>query len=301
MGKTAFIFPGQGAQYVGMGKDFFENYECARNVYDLAKEATGVDVADICFNENENINKTEYTQIAILATEVAIAEIIKAKGKKADVCAGLSLGEYGALAQSNVMSLEDLFKIVRKRGIYMQNAYPEGGAMEAVIGLDKEKVEEICAETDGIVSVANYNCPGQVVITGEEAAVKIAAEKLKEAGVLKCVPLNVSGPFHSLLLKKAGDELGAELEKVEVKDPEIPYICNEKATYVTRKEDIVPSLSRQVYSSVLWEQSVEKLIEDGVDSFIEIGPGKTLSKLVKKINRNVTVVNVEKIEDLNKI
>ena len=238
MGKTAFMFPGQGAQYVGMGKDFYDALPICREMFTLAGEASGLDVAGLCFEENEKINITEYTQIAMLAVEVAILKAVEEKGIKADVTAGLSLGEYGALAASGVMSPADVFKVVRQRGIYMQEAVPTGGAMTAVLGLDAEKIETICEETEGIVSIANYNCPGQIVITGEEAAVGAAAEKLSAAGAKRCVPLKVSGPFHSKMLTGAGEKLGSVLEEVAIGEIQIPYIANVTADYVTEKAQV---------------------------------------------------------------
>ena len=301
MEKTAFIFPGQGAQYVGMGKDFYDTYEEARAVYKLAGEATGIDMEELCFTENDRLNITEYTQIAMLATEVALLKVLESKGKKADVAAGLSLGEYGALAAADVMELKDLFHLIRKRGIYMQEAYPTGGAMTAVLGMDSDKILEICNQTEGIVTIANYNCPGQIVITGEEEAVANASKALSEAGAKRCVPLKVSGPFHSALLKDAGRKLREELDKVEVKTPKIPYVCNVDASYVTDESQIRDLLEKQVSSSVCWQQSVEKMIADGVDTFVEIGPGKTLSGFMRKINKDVKCVNMDKLADLDNV
>lgn len=301
MSKTAFVFPGQGAQYVGMGKDFYENYETAKAVFDLAKEATGLDVAKLCFTENEDLNVTEYTQIAMLATEVAILKVLEEKGVKADLAAGLSLGEYGALAAAKVMELEDLFRLIRSRGIYMQEAYPVGGAMTAVLGLDADTIRNICEETEGIVSIANDNCPGQIVITGEENAVAAASAKLQEAGAKRCIPLKVSGPFHSALLSGAGEKLAAELENVKVNEPEIPYICNVEAAYVTESAKVKDLLARQVSGTVRWRETMEKMLADGVDTFIEVGPGKTLTGFLKKMSRDVKVMNVENIENLNTV
>ena len=301
MGKIAFMFPGQGAQYVGMGQDFYEQIPVCREMFELASKAGGLDVPALCFKENEQINITEYTQIAMLAAEVAMLKAIEQKGLKPDVTGGLSLGEYGALAASGVMSAEDVFKIVRKRGIYMQEAVPTGGAMTAVLGLDTETIEKICEETAGTVSIANYNCPGQIVITGEESAVQAAAQKLTEAGAKRCVPLNVSGPFHSPLLVGAGEKLAKELEDVQIQDIKIPYIANVTADYVTDKADVKPLLQKQVSSSVKWQQTVERMIADGIDTFIEIGPGKTLSGFMRKINKDMKVYNVEKVEDLEKL
>lgn len=301
MGKTAFIFPGQGAQYIGMGKDFYEQLPAAREMFALASEASGLDVAALCFEENDRLPITEYTQIAMLTVEVAILKAIEENGLKPDVTAGLSLGEYGALAAAGVMSPKDVFRVVRKRGIYMQEAVPVGGAMTAVLGLDASLIEKICEETEGVVSIANYNCPGQIAITGESQAVGKAAEKLSAAGAKKCVPLKVSGPFHSELLKGAGEKLGKELEQVELHDIAIPYLANVTADYVTDKNYVKELLTRQVSSPVRWQQSIERMIADGTDTFIEIGPGKTLSGFMRRINKEVKSLNIEKMEDLNQL
>lgn len=301
MGKIAFMFPGQGAQYVGMGKDFYETIPVSRQMYGLARKASGLDVEALCFNENEQIHITEYTQIAMLATEVAMLKAVEEKGLKPDVTAGLSLGEYGALVASGVMGPEDVFRVVRMRGIYMQEAVPHGGAMVAVLGLDTAVIEKICEETPGMVSVANYNCPGQIVITGEEDAINSAVEKLTEAGAKRCVTLKVSGPFHSPLLAGAGKKLAKELEQVTIGEIQVPYIANVTADYVTDKETVKGLLEKQVSSSVRWQQTIERMIADGVDTFVEIGPGKTLSGFMRKINREMKVYNVEKIEDLTKL
>ena len=301
MGKLAFVFPGQGAQYVGMGKEFYEQISVSRKVYTIASEVTGLNLPGLCFEKNEQIDITEYTQIAMLTTEVAILAALQEKGVKADVAAGLSLGEYGAILTAGAMSLEDVFRVVRQRGILMQGAVPTGGAMCAVLGMDGEKIAKICDETEGIVSVANYNCPGQIVITGEEGAVAVAAEKLKEAGARRCIPLNVSGPFHSAMLKEAGEKLGKVLEQVELRAFSTPYVTNVTAEYVTEPSEIKELLGRQVYSSVKWQQSVERMIADGVDTFIEIGPGRTLTGFLKKINKNVTGLHIEKVEDLDAV
>ncbi len=301
MGKTAFMFPGQGAQYVGMGKDFYEQIPVCKEIFELAGKASGLDVAALCFEENEQINITEYTQIAMLAAEVAMLKAIEEKGIKPDVTAGLSLGEYGALAASGVMSAEDVFRIVRKRGIYMQEAVPQGGAMVAVLGLDTAVIEKICEETPGMVTIANYNCPGQIVITGEEGAAQAAVEKLTAAGAKRCVPLKVSGPFHSPLLTGAGEKLAKELEDVEIHEIQIPYLANVTADYVADQTQVKSLLEKQVSSSVKWQQTVERMIADGVDTFVEIGPGKTLSGFMRKINKEMKVYNVEKVEDLEKL
>lgn len=301
MGKIAFMFPGQGAQYVGMAKDFYDQIPVCKEMFELAGKASGLDVSALCFEENEQINITEYTQIAMLAAEVAMLKAVEERGVKPDVTGGLSLGEYGALVASGVMSPEDVFKVVRKRGIYMQEAVPNGGAMVAVLGLDTAVIEKICEETPGMVTIANYNCPGQIVITGEEAAAQAAVEKLTAAGAKRCVTLNVSGPFHSPLLVGAGEKLAGELEGVEIHDIAIPYIANVTADYVKDKADVKPLLQKQVSSSVKWQQTIERMIADGVDTFVEIGPGKTLSGFMRKINKEMKVINIEKVEDLEKL
>lgn len=301
MSKTAFIFPGQGSQYVGMGKEFYENLPICREVYDLASEVTGLDLPKLCFMENEQIHQTEYTQICMLATEVAIYMALEQNGYQPDVTAGLSLGEYGALVASGVMTAEEAFEVVRKRGIYMQQAVPTGGAMAAVLGLDGEKIEQICEQTEEqmqlAVSVANYNCPGQIVISGKAEAVQTAGEACKEAGAKRVVPLKVSGPFHSKLLTDAGKQLREALDKVEIRENFVPYIANVTADYVTEQSQVKPLLECQIYSPVRWQQTIERMLTDGVDEFVELGPGKTLSGFIKKINRNVKVCNIDKMED----
>ncbi len=301
MSKTAFIFPGQGSQYVGMGKEFYENLPICREVYDLASEVTGLDLPKLCFTENEQIHQTEYTQICMLATETAIYMALEQNGYQPDVTAGLSLGEYGALVASGVMTAEEAFEVVRKRGIYMQQAVPTGGAMAAVLGLDGGKIEQICEQTEEqmqlAVSVANYNCPGQIVISGKAEAVQAAGEACKEAGAKRVVPLKVSGPFHSKLLMDAGKQLREALNKVEIRENFVPYIANVTADYVTEQTQVKPLLECQIYSPVRWQQTIERMLADGVDEFVEIGPGKTLSGFIKKIDRNVKVCNIDKMED----
>ena len=301
MSKIAFVFPGQGAQYTGMAKDFYEKFPVSREVFEKASKVSGLDIKTLCFEENKNLNITEYTQIAMLTAEIAILRAVEEAGIHSQVNAGLSLGEYGALAASGVMREEDAFAIVRKRGILMQEAYPTGGAMSAILGTDVELIEKICEETPGIVSIANYNCPGQIVITGEEKAVLTAGEALKAAGARRVIPLKVSGPFHCELLKEAGKKLGEELEKIEIQTFAIPYVTNVTAQYITESDQVKNLLVKQVSSSVRWQQCVEQMINDGVDTFIEIGPGKTLTGFLKKINRNVKALHIEKIEDLEAV
>ena len=255
----------------------------------------------LCFEENDRLNITEYTQPALLTVSVAILRVLEQKGIRPDVCAGLSLGEYCAMVASEVMSFEDAVKTVRQRGIFMQEAVPTGGAMAAVIGMDGEQIRKICQETEGRVSVANYNCPGQIVISGKAEAVEQAAGLLKEAGAKRCMMLNVSGPFHSPLLREAGDKLAEVLKDVKLNDGfTIPYVTNVTAEYVNTTEEIRELLRKQVSSSVMWQQSVENMIAKGVDTFVEIGPGKTLAGFMKRINKEVRMVNIGSVEDLEK-
>ena len=300
MSKTAFMFPGQGAQYIGMGKDFYEKEETAKEIFEKAGSITGLDMPSICFVENDRLSITEYTQIAMLTVETAILKVLEERGIRPDVTAGLSLGEYGAIVACGAMRAEEAFAVVRRRGVYMQEAVPEGGAMAAVMGIGADVIEEVCQNTLGIVSIANYNCPGQIVITGEEKAVNEAGETLKEKGAKRVVPLNVSGPFHSQMLTGAGERLRKDLEKVQISEFSIPYVANLTADYVSSPADVRDLLEKQISSPVRWQQSVERMLADGVDTFVEIGPGKTLSSFVKKINREVTVLNIDKYEDLAK-
>lgn len=316
MSKRVLMFPGQGSQYIGMGKEFYDSFPVAKEVFDKASEVTGLDIAKLCFEENDRINITEYTQICMLTEEVALLKVLEEKGFTFDVCTGLSLGEYAAVVASGAMSMEDAFKVVRKRGIYMQEAVPTGGAMNAVIGLDPEVIETVCAEVQAagpgpdadfpaelpyVVSVANYNNPKQTVITGRKDAVDAAAAVLAEKGALKCVPLNVSGPFHSKLLEGAGEKLKDALSDVEIQEIRIPYIANVTADYVNQKEDVKPLLVSQVSSSVRFTQTIERLMKDGADEFVEVGPGHTLTGFVKKIDRGLKCVNIDTMEDYKKV
>lgn len=301
MSKIAFIFPGQGAQKAGMGKDFYENSKTAAEVIDRASELLGLDMKALCFEENNLLDQTEYTQAALVTVCMAMEKVLRERGLAPDVTAGLSLGEYCAIASAGGMSTENAITTVRKRGILMQNAVPGGqGAMAAVLGLDAGKIEEVLADRSGVM-IANYNCPGQIVITGWKEDVEQAADALKEAGAKRVLPLNVSGPFHSSLLEQAGEELEKELEQVEFSDLQIPYVTNVTAEYVTDITKTKELLARQVASSVRWQQSMELLIADGVDTFVEIGPGRTLAGFLRKINREVKVYNVGTWEDVDKV
>lgn len=305
MSKIAFIYPGQGAQKCGMGQDFYENSASAQAVYDMASEVLkdnmDIDMKDLCFHENDKLDLTEYTQAALVTTCLAMTKPLVEAGIRPDVTAGLSLGEYCAIAAAGGMKDEDAIRLVRKRGLLMQNTVPAGeGAMCAIMGMTGEEIEAVTDSMEG-VSVANYNCPGQIVITGETKAVEAAAEKLKEAGAKRAVMLNVSGPFHSPMLKKAGEELAQVLESVELSPLDVPYVTNVTAQQVTDISQTKELLARQVSSSVRWQQSMENLIAAGVDTFVEIGPGRTLAGFMRKISRDVTVYNVGTWADVEKV
>ena len=301
MSKIAFIFPGQGAQACGMGQDFYEHTETGKRIFDKATELMGFSMPQLCFEENDRLDITEYTQAAMVTASIAMMRVLEENGIKPDVAAGLSLGEYCALAAAGVMSDEDAIRTVRQRGILMQEAVPVGeGAMAAILALDAAVIEEVTGAMEG-VWIANYNCPGQIVISGEKAAVEEACEKLKAAGAKRAVMLNVSGPFHSGMLADAGEKLGEVLSQVELHEPQIPYVANVTAQYVKSAAEVKELLTRQVSSSVRWQQSVEAMIADGVDTFIEIGPGKTLAGFMRKISRDVKTLNVEKLEDIGKV
>lgn len=301
MSRIAFIYPGQGAQVCGMGKDFYEQTELGKQVFDLATKLLGFSVPELCFTENDRLDITEYTQAAMVTASIAMTKVLESRGVKPDVAAGLSLGEYCALYAAGVISEADAIATVRQRGILMQEEVPAGqGAMAAVLAMDAAAIEAVIADMDG-VQIANYNCPGQIVISGKKEVVEEACGKLKEAGAKRTVMLNVSGPFHSRMLTGAGEKLGQVLEQVEVHTPVIPYVANVTAAYVTDAGDVKPLLMKQVSSSVRWQQSVETMLADGVDTFIEIGPGKTLAGFMRKIDRTAKVLNIEKLEDVDKV
>ncbi len=304
MGKLAFVFAGQGAQKVGMGKELADNFACADKTFDEASEALGFDVKEMIFNgDNDTLMITENTQPTVVTMSIAALRVLEEKGIHPDVVAGLSLGEYSAHIASGSIDFADGVRLVKKRGKYMQEEVPVGvGAMAAIIALSAEDVRECCKEasTLGVCSPANFNCPGQIVVSGEVSAVDRCCELAKEKGAKRALKLAVSAPFHCSMLVGAGEKLAKELEKVEVKDMQIPVITNVTADYVASKEDIKPYLIKQVSSSVLWEDSVRRMIDDGVDTFVEVGPGKALSGFIKKISRDVRVFNVEDMDSLEK-
>ena len=301
MSKIAFIYPGQGAQKAGMGADFYENCASARELFDQAGEALGLDMKALCFEENDKLDLTEYTQAALVTTTLAMTRVVEEHGIHADMTAGLSLGEYSAIAAAGGMKELDAIRLVRKRGILMQNTVPAGeGAMCAVMAMDAAKIEEVIEPIDG-VTIANYNCPGQIVITGKTEAVEQAAEALKEAGAKRTVMLNVSGPFHSPMLAPAGEELMKELETTTLSELKIPYVTNVTTEIISDISRTKELLKEQVSSPVRWMQSMEVMIADGVDTFIEIGPGRTLAGFMKKINREVKVYNIAALSEIEKV
>ena len=299
MTKTAFLFAGQGSQTVGMVRDLYEYYPIVRKTFDQASQILGYDIRALIDNQEDKLHQTRYTQPAILTTSVAIFRLLEEEGVQPDMVAGLSLGEYSALVASGALAFEDAIALIAKRGEYMETAAPAGtGKMVAVLNTDVNLIEEICSTvTSGIVSPANYNTPAQIVIGGEVAAVDEAVELLKEAGVKRMIPLNVSGPFHTALLKPASDQLALALEQVDFADFRVPLVGNTQAR-VMKKDEIRFLLTRQVMEPVRFYESIATMQEAGVTNFIEIGPGKILSGFVKKIDKTAHVVAIEDIEGL---
>ena len=305
--KIGYVFPGQGTQTVGMGKDIYEKYEEAKNVYDVIDKALGESIEDITFNmEQEVLNETKNTQIAIYSMSMAILEILNKNGIEAQAAAGLSLGEYSALTCANAISLEEGAKIVRTRGKLMQDLAPEGNwAMAAIIGLDDDKVEEACDKVEsGFVKAVNYNCPGQVVVSGEKEAVLKAMENAKELGARKAIELKTSGPFHTEKLIEASKALKEELEKIHINKCQIPVIKNLNGEPYNENDNMVEILANHVINPVKFRKSIETMLDMGVDTFVEVGPGKTLSGFVKKVCKEkgieANVLNIENVETLEK-
>lgn len=301
MAKTAFLFPGQGAQYIGMGKELCGHFPCADAVFEEASASLGMDVKHLVFDgDEETLKQTENTQVAMLTMSVAVLRVLEEKGIRADVAAGLSLGEYGALVAAQAIPFSDAVRIIKKRGRFMQEAVPLGvGGMAAILGLDNDAVRKICDDASdvGIVEPANFNCPGQVSIAGQNGAVEKACELAKERGAKRAVPLAVSAPFHCSMLKKAGDNLAAELKNLEISPLQVPVITNVTADYVTA-EEVKAMLIRQVTSAVLWEDTIRRMIADGVDTFVEVGAGKTLCGFMRRIDKDKLAVNVEDMASL---
>ncbi len=302
MGKIAFLFAGQGAQYIGMGKELYEAYPICRQVFEEASEGLGFDIAKLAFEgTKEELDLTENTQPAVVTMSLAAYQAVREYGIVPEVVAGLSLGEYSALTAGGAFTLSQVVPLVRKRGRFMQEAVPAGiGKMCAVLNLSEDKIREACEEAKafGIVEPANFNCPGQIVIGGEIKAVDEAARLAKEKGAMKTIDLAVSAPFHTSMLKPAADRLKQELDILQLGELMTPVICNVNADYINSSDQVKDLLYKQVMSSVLWEQTIRKMIADGITDFIEIGPGKTLSGFVKKIDRGLNIYNIEDIASL---
>ncbi|SHE73552.1 ACP S-malonyltransferase [Alkalibacter saccharofermentans] len=303
--EIALIFPGQGAQSIGMGKELYDNFSEAKAVFEAAEASLPFNLRELCFEgPKEKLDVTIYTQPCLLTASIAMLEVLKGQGLKTPrFHAGLSLGEYSAVVASEIMPFEDAVKLVYNRGTFMENAVPDGkGTMAAIIGLDTKLIEEACvqASSEGIAQIANYNYSGQIVIGGSVEAVNIAMDICKEKGAKRVVPLSVSGPFHTSMLKNAADNLDSYLENIVFSPWTVPVVSNYTAKPYDEIANIKNLLVKQVISPVQWEKSVEYMISQGVDTFIEVGPGKTLSNFVKRIDKKVTILNVEDVKSLEK-
>lgn len=303
MSKTAFVFPGQGSQYIGMGKEIAQNFNVAKITYEEASDCLGLDMETLCFEgPDEELIKTENTQPAILTTSIAISRVMEELGIDCQMTAGLSLGEYGSLVKSKVLFFNDAVKLVKKRGKYMQEAVPLGvGVMAAILGLERQGLEKCLNSCSryGVVEAANYNSPGQIVISGEIVAVKETVKKALEIGAKKAVLLPVSAPFHCSLLKSAGEKLKGDLQNLIINSPKIPVVTNVEAKILSCKSNVIDSLVNQVSKSVLWQDSVELMIQNDIDTFIEIGPGKTLAAFIRRVAKGLNKkLDIYSIEDM---
>lgn len=302
--KIGFLFPGQGSQAVGMGKELVGKYGAAQDIFARADQALGFSISKLIFEgPEEELRQTTNTQPAILTTSIAVLAVLEKEGLKPDIVAGHSLGEYSALVAAGVIAFEDAVQLVRKRGAYMQEAVPLGeGSMAAILGMERDVIVDVCRQAGvmGTVQAVNFNCPGQVVIAGAVKAVEKAVEMLKEAGAKRAVMLPVSAPFHCTMMQPAAAKLGLELEKVKFYNAKIPVVTNVNAKIMTDRDDIKAALVEQAASPVLWEDCLKTMINEGIQSFVEVGPGKVLSGFTRKIEKDAAMLNVEDIASLEK-
>lgn len=304
--SQVFVFPGQGSQYVGMGHELYQKYPEAREIFQQANEVLNFDLASLCFEGPEDkLNQTINTQPALLTVSAAAMSVLNSRGIKGKIAAGHSLGEYSALVYAGVIEFSDAVLLVQLRGKYMQEAAPKGlGGMAAILGLNGDLVKDICLRAcagGDTVEAVNFNCPGQVVIAGTESGLHRAMELAKEAGARRCIPLNVSGPFHSSFMRPAAEKLAETMEKIVFSKPNIPVVSNVTADYVSTALEAKQKLIEQVYSAVRWEESIHRMYKDGHNSFIEVGPGKVLGGLIKKTVKDINVYNVEDSVSLEKV
>ena len=301
--NIAFVFPGQGSQYVEMGKDFYDNFAVAREYFDKANQVLDIDLKKLCFEGPEDeLTETQNTQPAIFTVSMVAYEILKDKGVEPSMVAGHSLGEYAALCAAGVFDFETGLKLVRRRGELMASAVSDGskGTMAAIIALDREKIEEICEEVEGVCELANINSPMQIVISGEEEAVHVAMQKADEAGAKKVVELNVSSAFHSQLMEPAKNKLKEYIQSMEFNDPQVPVIANSTADFVKNKEEIVSALEKQLTNPVRWVESMELMGENGIERALEVGPGRVLKSLMRRIDRSIKTYNIQDSASLEK-
>lgn len=303
MSKIAFVFPGQGTQFVGMGKDIYENSEIARKEFDNIFETLSFDLKEAMFNGPEDLlKKTKYTQPAIVAMSLVLEKLVREKGIKPEFVAGHSVGEYAAMGSAGFLTISEAVKLTSFRGEVMNEiAESVNGGMAAIIGMDSDTIIEVLKEVDGVVEAVNFNEPKQTVIAGEKNAIEKACELLKERGARRAMPLAVSGPFHSSLMKPAGEKLREEAEKFNFKDAEVKLVANTTAEFLTKPEEIKNEIYSQSFGPVKWVDTIKKLKENGVDTIYEIGPGKVLAGLIKKIDKEINVINVNSIEDINNL